>query len=207
MKVIVCVIIGYLIGSLSPSALIAKLKKKDLRSAGTGNLGATNTMLVFGKVWGLLVVLLDIGKGFGAVKLAAWVAPQANWLAMLTGFFAVIGHCFPFYLRFKGGKGLATYGGVVLAFHWWLFVFLLLTGAALVVLFNTGAVITYYAALCFPLYIGATSDWSTTVVCILLSLFMMAFFIPNLKRERQDKRFKSRDLMKRILLKKDNTNE
>ena len=125
MKYFICILLAYLIGSLSPSALLAKIKHKNLKKEGTGNLGATNTTLVFGKMFGFLVMVLDIFKGFLAVKITAWIVPEVEWLAILAGFCAVIGHCFPFYLKFKGGKGLAAFGGVILAYNplFFLFVF------------------------------------------------------------------------------------
>ncbi|MBQ8724062.1 MAG: glycerol-3-phosphate acyltransferase, partial [Oscillospiraceae bacterium] len=75
MKVILLLLFGYLLGSLSPAALVSKLKRKNLRKNGTGNLGATNVMLNFGKKYGALVMLLDIAKAFVTVKLAAFLFP------------------------------------------------------------------------------------------------------------------------------------
>ena len=101
MKYFICIMLACLIGSLSPSALIAKIKHKNLKEEGSGNLGATNTTLVIGKMYGFIVMVLDIFKGYLSVKITAYVVPNAEWLAMLSGFFAIIGHCFPFYLKFK----------------------------------------------------------------------------------------------------------
>ena len=202
MRYFFCILIAYLIGSLSPAALIAKLKHKNLSKEGTGNLGATNTSLVIGKMFGFLVMVLDIFKGFLAVKIATWIIPETEWFAMMAGFFAVIGHCFPFYLKFKGGKGLAAFGGVILAYNPLFFLFVLTTGVVLVLIVNSGTTLSYYAALIFPIYVAITSkSVSTITVCIIMSLFMMIIFIPNLKKAIKGEEHKSRDFLKKQLLK------
>lgn len=198
MKYFICIILAYLIGSLSPSALIAKIKQKDLKKEGTGNLGATNTALVFGKAFGFIVMLFDVFKGFLAVQISSWLVPGVEWFALLCGFFAIIGHCFPFYLKFKGGKGLATFGGVVLTYNPQLFLFVLISGVVIVLLVNSATVLTYYAALLFPIYVVITeNDVLTMAVCIIMSLFMMIMFIPNLKRAISGEEIKSRDFLKK----------
>ena len=106
LKLTICVLFGYLLGSLSPSALLSKLKKTDLRSGGSGNLGATNTMLVMGKAYGALVLVFDLAKGFFAVKIPGWVFPGAAYVGLAAGAAAVFGHVFPFYLKFN-----LAYGG------------------------------------------------------------------------------------------------
>lgn len=197
MKYFICILLAYLIGSLSPSALIARIKHKNLKKEGTGNLGATNTTLVFGKALGFLVMVLDIFKGFLAVKISTWIVPEVEWFAMLVGFFAIIGHCFPFYLRFKGGKGLAAFGGVILAYNPLFFLFVLITGVVFVLIANSGVVLTYYAAVLFPVYVAVTSKSIPTVaVCVAVSLFMMIIFIPNLKKAIKGQDHKSRDFIK-----------
>ena len=204
MKYILCILLAYLIGSLSPSALIAKIKHKDLRKEGTGNLGATNTTLVFGKMFGFIVMVFDVFKGFLAVKISTWVLPEIEWFALLTGLFAIIGHCFPFYLKFKGGKGLASFGGVVLAYNPLFFLFVLITGVIIVLIVNSGTALLYYAALVFSIYaVIAESSIPTIVVCIIISLFMMIVFIPDVKKAINGQEPKSRDFLKKEnLLKK-----
>ena len=198
MKIFLCILIAYLLGSLSPAALISKLKHKDLRKNGTGNLGATNTALTFGKLFGVLVLVFDIFKGFLAFKLATWIVPEVEWLAMLAGFAAVIGHCFPFYLKFKGGKGLAAFGGVILAYNPLFFLFVLSTGVVIVLSANSGTTLSYYAALIFPTYVFLTSkNIPAIVICIIMSLFVMAIFIPNLKKAIRGQETKSRDFLKK----------
>ena len=131
MKILLCILIGYLIGSLNPAALLSKLKKKDLRKQGTGNLGATNTMIVLGKGYGALVMLFDVAKAFASVKLAQLLFADLAVAGILAGSAAVIGHIYPFYLKFQGGKGLAAFGGMILAVDPLLFIILLVIALTL----------------------------------------------------------------------------
>lgn len=106
--------LGYFVGSLSPSSLVGRVKKTDVRKSGTGNLGATNTMLVLGWGAGIFVMLFDLMKSFLSGKLAQYLFPGLSVAGMLACIGAMIGHCFPVFHRFRGGKGLATFGGLVI---------------------------------------------------------------------------------------------
>ncbi len=107
-------LLAYALGGLPFSYLAGRLAKGvDLRSVGSGNLGATNAIRELGWSWGLAVLLLDAAKGWAAVALAqAW--GDAGWLPVLAGLAAIVGHSFTPYLGFKGGKGVATSAGVFL---------------------------------------------------------------------------------------------
>ena len=157
-RIIFSLLIAYLLGSISPSALISKIKNANLRDNGSKNLGASNTLLVLGKKWGALVMLLDIAKSYLAVKIAEILVPASAAVAMASGFCAVVGHCFPFYLKFKGGKGLAAFGGVVLAFNPALFGFLLSTATVLVIIVNHSFIMPFYASVTFPIYVACRID-------------------------------------------------
>lgn len=110
---------GYLLGAI-PFALLAGkvLKGIDLREHGSGNLGATNALRILGKPAGITVLLLDAAKGGVPVALAPLVFPEAPpWLPVALAGAAILGHVFPVYLGFKGGKGVATSAGAFLALH------------------------------------------------------------------------------------------
>ena len=106
--------LGYFVGSLSPSSLVGRVKKTDVRKSGIGNLGATNTMLVLGWGAGIFVMLFDLMKSFLSGKLAQYLFPGLSTAGMLACIGAMIGHCFPVFHRFRGGKGLAAFGGLVI---------------------------------------------------------------------------------------------
>ncbi len=130
--------IGYGIGQLSPAALISKLKNKDLRENGTGNLGATNTMLVFGKAYGIAVMIFDVLKAYIAIKIAKALFPKFVFAGLAAGCFSVIGHIFPAYLNFRGGKGVATFAGMMLAYDIRVLLGLLLVAIIIMVVTDTG---------------------------------------------------------------------
>ena len=123
---------AYLLGSIPFGFLVAKVKGIDIRSVGSGNIGATNAMRVLGKPAGSFVLLMDALKGFGAVWLCqVWFchslpaqlasAQQADFEthSIIAGIFAVLGHNYTCWLKFKGGKGIATTAGVYLALAPW----------------------------------------------------------------------------------------
>ena len=114
MQFILPVLAGYLLGSVSFSYLLARLIKGiDIRHHGSGNAGATNTLRVIGLGPAIAVLLLDAAKGVLAVWLGRWIAPGEPYIAALSGLAAVIGHNWPVFLGFRGGKGVATTIGVM----------------------------------------------------------------------------------------------
>ncbi|MBQ8622252.1 MAG: glycerol-3-phosphate acyltransferase [Oscillospiraceae bacterium] len=118
MRYVLAVLMGYLLGCSSMAYYIGKRKKKDIRTAGSGNLGASNATVLFGWGAGVMVALHDIGKAVLAVLLAKWLFPELEYAGAAAGVACVLGHIFPFYLGFKGGKGLASYFGMTLALNW-----------------------------------------------------------------------------------------
>ena len=135
------IILAYLLGSVSGSLLLGRLKKVDIRSQGSGNAGGTNAFRTQGLVFALPVVVIDIGKGF----LAAWWIPGISFggavaavdpglLTMACGFAAVVGHCFPIWHGFRGGKGAATAIGALIVIEPWLLLPLAVTWLLVLVL-------------------------------------------------------------------------
>jgi acyl phosphate:glycerol-3-phosphate acyltransferase len=115
-SIIIVVLAGYLLGSIPFGLILAKLLGgKDVREHGSGNIGATNVSRVVGPLPGILTLLLDAGKGAVAVWFAAKFTQYAATAMMFAGLAALLGHCFPVWLRFRGGKGVATALGVYIA--------------------------------------------------------------------------------------------
>lgn len=111
--VILFILIGYILGSISFSYIVAKkVAGIDIRQHGSKNAGATNTLRLLGKGPAILVLALDALKGIAAVVIAMQLT-ELPWLIMLTGLFAILGHNWPVFFGFKGGKGVATTIGVV----------------------------------------------------------------------------------------------
>ncbi|MBI1221632.1 MAG: glycerol-3-phosphate 1-O-acyltransferase PlsY [Bacteroidetes bacterium] len=124
--VILLAIAAYLLGSIPSAVWIGKaLHGVDVREHGSGNAGATNTFRVLGKKAGIIVMAMDILKGLAAASLIRFLGDQVEPdsfkyvnLQLLFGFLAVIGHLFPIFAQFRGGKGIATLFGMILAIHY-----------------------------------------------------------------------------------------
>ncbi len=193
-------LLGYALGSINPAALISKLKKQNLRNMGTGNLGATNTALNFGKVWGAFVMLFDIAKSAGAVFLAKLLFPETALLSgLLAGGAAVVGHIFPFYMKFKGGKGLAAYGGMIFAFSPDIFIFLLCLGILCMIVFKRGVALTLSAAILFPSL--AAFKYSNVTIALLAALVSIALILrhaDNIMKARRGEDLGIRDFFNKV---------
>ena len=115
MTLLLIPIAAYFLGSIPFGLILARLfGSTDVRKAGSGNIGATNVARVVGPLAGILTLIFDIAKGVGAVLLAERLSnDSARWM-MVAAFTALLGHCFPVWLKFKGGKGVATAAGVFL---------------------------------------------------------------------------------------------
>lgn len=126
MNLLLLIISAYLIGSIPTAYWIGKwFFNIDIREHGSKNMGASNTFRVLGSVWGIIVLIIDMGKGIAAVQLAHavessdWLGSESSFWKLLFGLVAVGGHIFPIFAGFKGGKGVATLFGVVLAIQPW----------------------------------------------------------------------------------------
>ena len=125
MMIIVMLILSYLIGAFPSGLIIGKLFfKKDIRQYGSGNTGATNSFRVLGRPAGFIVTFLDIFKGFITVFFPQWFPVHADGVistfftnGLIVGLFAILGHVYPIYLKFNGGKAVATSAGVVLGVY------------------------------------------------------------------------------------------
>ena len=118
MAYILIVLAAYLLGCSNLALYISKMKQVDIRTGGSGNLGASNATALLGWRIGILVALHDIGKAALAVMLAKLYFPDLPLAGAVAGVASVLGHIFPFYLKFKGGKGFASYFGMTLALNW-----------------------------------------------------------------------------------------
>ena len=118
MQYILVIALSYLLGCSNMAKYIAALKKVDLSAGGSGNPGASNAVILMGWGAGVLVAIHDIGKAALAVILARLMFPGAPLIGAAAGVAAVLGHIYPFWMKFKGGKGFASYLGMTIALHW-----------------------------------------------------------------------------------------
>ena len=156
MTYIAALLLGYLLGSSNMAKYLALAKKVDLRAAGSGNLGASNAAILMGWGAGVAVALHDAGKAFAAVLLAKLLFPGTAYIGAVAGVAAVLGHIFPFYLKFRGGKGFAPYLGMTIALNW-KFALVLLAAVLVITLITDYIVIgTFTTITAVPLYMGIT---------------------------------------------------
>ena len=148
---------GYLLGSSSMAFYLSKWKAVDIRTKGSGNLGASNTTTLLGWWAGILVALHDIGKAVLAVILAKLVFPQVENVGAVAGVACVLGHIFPFYLKFKGGKGFASFWGMTLALNWKLALVLAVISVIITVVTDYISLATTATAVAVPTWLGIST--------------------------------------------------
>ena len=117
-RYILVILLSYVLGCSNMALYLSKLRGVDMRKGGSGNLGASNAMILMGWKAGIIVAVHDIGKAVVAVVLAKHFCPGLPLIGAAAGVACVLGHMFPFYLRFRGGKGLASYLGMTIALNW-----------------------------------------------------------------------------------------
>lgn len=182
---LLCMACAYLIGTLNPAYLIAKLKGFDIREVGSGNAGASNAVITMGKAAGLLTALFDITKAYVAVRLARRFFPNMAYAAEVAGVFTVLGHIFPFAMGFRGGKGLASMGGVILAFNAKVFCLLLLSELLLALVVDYICIVPITASIAFPIiYYYITAQLLGALLYALLIPVILYKHMENLKRIR-----------------------
>ena len=185
MSAISCVLLGYFVGGINPAYLVGKHKGFDIRKRGSGNAGASNAVIVMGKKAGVVSALLDIFKAFFVVSFAEALFGDLVYSKILAGVSCIVGHIFPVFLNFRGGKGLACLGGVILAYHWRLFVAMLIAEFLLVLLVDYICVVPITASLAFSvIYAVQTGDRVGTFLLLACSVLIFYKHVENLKRIR-----------------------
>jgi glycerol-3-phosphate acyltransferase PlsY len=174
MKIVLLILLSYLLGSIPFSHIFPRLKGKDVCAEGTKNVGATNALAVAGPLMGILACIGDMGKGFLAVYLAQrFYLPV--WAVCSCGFAAIIGHDFSVFLRFKGGKGIATTGGTVFAIDPIFTLFALLIYVLLVI-------VTRYFILSTLIVLGSVPvmmwvlGWRVEYIIYMIAAFLLALY-------------------------------
>lgn len=188
MIIAILLICAYLIGSIPSGLWIGKIfYKTDIREHGSGNLGGTNSFRVLGKKAGLVVTIMDILKGTAATLL-----PLLPFFAdttihpLILGAIAVVGHMFPIFAGFRGGKAVATSGGVVLGYAWPLFVlvvvcfFIALKITKMVSL--SSMIVSIVGVIYSIFYMIVTGDVALLILILLLTIFIFYRHRANLKR-------------------------
>lgn len=165
-------VLAYLAGSIPFGIVMARLfGLGDLRKIGSGNIGATNVLRTGNKLAALLTLILDAGKGGFAVLIAR--AVFAEDAGQIAGFAAFLGHCFPIYLGFKGGKGVATWLGTLFALAWPVGIAAAMTWLATAGLFRISSLAALVAALLTPLWAWVLGF--PTTIALLVALMVLIY--------------------------------
>jgi acyl phosphate:glycerol-3-phosphate acyltransferase len=177
-----CCALGYFFGSFPAGYFAGRLAGIDIRSAGSGNIGATNVLRVLGKRWGYPVFAVDALKGFAAVLLVKyWLAPgpYAEYLAILAAISSVAGHMFPIWLRFKGGKGVATSAGALFGLMPWAVPCVFLVWYIVFQISRYVSLASIVAAISLPIIVTLFARWKfiDTAALIYFSLLIMALVL------------------------------
>ncbi len=196
-------IIGYFIGCINLSYIISRIKGFDIRHVGSGNAGASNLVIVIGKKIGLMVAVLDILKSFMAFRLAEYLFPDAfagpiNWAGVIAGVAAVFGHVFPFYMGFKGGKGLACYGGIVLAVNYKMFILLFVAAFLIAMITDYICFAPITMAFIVPLTVGIVyKTWIPPAIISVSSILLLIKHKQNIDMIRSGQELKFHFLWRR----------
>lgn len=174
-------LLGYLLGSVPFGIVMARLfGLGDLRAVGSGNIGATNVLRTGNKTAAALTLILDAGKGGAAVLIAR--AALGEDAAQIAGFAAFLGHCFPLFLRFKGGKGVATFLGTVIALAWPVGLAACATWAVVAAITRISSLSALVAAALSPLWALLSGHGSMTVLAVALAVLIFIRHAENIAR-------------------------
>lgn len=188
----IAAVAGYLLGSIPTGYLVARAKGIDIRTVGSGNIGATNVLRILGKPAGIAVLLADGLKGWTA---AAWLvdvlcrafgasaSEQRGYLAILAGLCAILGHNYTCWLRFKGGKGIATSAGVLAALVPWALLIILALWTLFFVLTRYVSVGSLVASFTLPFATWFTThNWTLTIVTGAIAVLAIYKHKANIRR-------------------------
>ncbi|MBF9030699.1 glycerol-3-phosphate 1-O-acyltransferase PlsY [Rhodobacterales bacterium HKCCE3408] len=174
-------IAAYFLGSVPFGVVMARLfGLGDLRSIGSGNIGATNVLRTGNRTAAFLTLILDAGKGAIAVLVARAIAGEDA--AQVAGFGAFLGHCFPVFLGFRGGKGVATFLGTLLALAWPVGLLACATWVATAALSRLSSLSALVAAALSPVWMAVTGRPEGIVLALLLGALVFVRHRPNISR-------------------------
>jgi len=188
LETVLIILLAYLLGSIPSGLWIGKwFYKTDIRHHGSGNLGGTNTFRVLGKTAGLIVTLLDILKGTAATLLPLIpLFVDTSVHPLILGSIAVVGHMYPVFAGFRGGKAVATSGGVVLGYHWPLFLILIISFFIFLKITKmvslSSMIMTIIATTYTIFYTINTGDYALLILLLILSVFIFYRHRENIKR-------------------------
>lgn len=179
---ILFIVLGYLLGSISSAIIICRLMGlADPRSTGSNNPGTTNVLRIGGKFPAILTLLFDALKGFIPVLVAVLIGVKHQWLAWIA-LAAILGHMFPVFFKFKGGKGVATMLGALLGLAWPLGVLVIATWLVVALIFRYSSLAALVATVLAPVYAFYLFDKAYTIPLAIMALIVVIRHHENIRR-------------------------
>lgn len=186
MKIVLCILIGYALGNISPAFWLARHKGYDARVDGSGNAGASNAYILAGKRAFFLTAILDILKAFVACRVCRALFPTLSVAEQIGGVACILGHMYPAALRFRGGKGLASLGGVILSWNWKAFLILLALAALIAFVTNYVCFVAPTMAALFPaIFYWRTENLPAVLILLVPFLPILLKHVENFRRIRR----------------------
>src|SRR5690625_1927256 len=185
MEYIIFFIIAYVLGSIPSALIVGKIGYKiDIREHGSGNLGATNAFRILGKKAGIIVTLADIFKGTIAtlIPLIVGMYYDIEVSRLLVGVFAVLGHTYPIFAKFKGGKAVATSGGIILGVNPLLFLTIFITFILTLYLFKYVSLASMVTGVVSTIICFFLDDLLLLILISVLTVFVIYRHLENIKR-------------------------
>ena len=194
LDIILCILFGYFVGGINPAYIFGRLRGIDVRKKGSGNAGASNALILMGKYVAIVSALFDIMKAAIVMWLAPLMFRNVAFVAEIAGVSCAIGHIFPVVMKFKGGKGLACLGGILLAIDWRLFLIMLAIEILVVLIVNYICIVPITASILIPILYGVFGDlglgwlrragggWPAIWILTLLTVIMLFKHLQNLYR-------------------------
>ena len=179
-RILACIMIGYVLGSINPAYLIVRRKGYDVRVDGSGNAGASNAFIIAGKGAFAAVVALDVFKAWASCRICRGLFPDLAAAEQIGGVACIMGHLFPVTLGFRGGRGLACQGGVILSWSWKWFFLLLAAAILLTIVTKYVCFVSPSISLVYPLVFW----WSTGLLACALILLVPA--LPIILKHREN---------------------
>jgi glycerol-3-phosphate acyltransferase PlsY len=193
-KILLSFLFGYIIGTVNPAYIIGRLRGFDIRQRGSRNAGASNALITMGKWVGILSAIFDIFKASAAYWLAPVIFKDLAFAAAIAGAAAIIGHIFPFYMKFRGGKGTACLGGLLIAIDWRLFLIMLAIEVVIALVTDYLCLVPITASIVIPLLYGflgsegldlllfAKGGWISAGILSVAMIVILLMNITNIKR-------------------------
>ena len=180
MELIIIILTSYLMGSIPFGLILTKIfLNKDIRKVGSGNIGATNVLRAGNKIVGYLTLILDVLKAIIPIIYIKFNYPDLIYVASLSVF---LGHVFSIWLKFKGGKGVATYVGILFCINYFLGIIFVITWLIIFIISKFSSLGSILASLIMPIYIFLNSDYNNEYFFVIMFVMILFTHRENVKR-------------------------